>query len=481
MTAVSIAGIGAYVPRYFLPSAAYESAWGRHEAGGINATTVPDGDEDPLTMGWAAATRALDAADRTPSDVAWFGFATTSPPVEVEDVAVRLGHALGVPDSTPHRLLVGSPRCGVDGLVSAAHAGPWRDGCGLLVASDYVEGEPGSARDHAGGAGAAALVLTEAGSGDIGPIASASTPAPGQQFRRPTRTTEEGLGISAYDRSTYRSVVTRAIERCDTDPASVDALAIQAPDGSMPYRVTDDLGVTTEAVTRGTTVHRHGDTGAAAPFLGLATACEAGADDVLLVAYGSGAGATAMPVSVGGVPLESTLEATIECSYERALRQTGRLGDEPPEGGGAYVSLPTYQRSLPSRQRLVAGRCQACDAVVFPPDGACPTCGSLAAFEEVRLEETGEVETVTVIEQGGAPPEFVPQQHRGGAYPVAIVSFASVESGSVSVPLQVTRASDPAIGDRLRTTLRRLYTQEGVPRYARKATDSREGTSIDNA
>ena len=128
--------------------------------------------------------------------------------------------------------------------------------------------------------------------------------------------------------------------------------------------------------------------------------------------------------------------------------------------------MPSWRRSLPSRHRFEAGRCPDCGAIAFPPAGACPDCRSLADFEPVEPARTGTVEAATVIGEGGAPPEFAALQARQGAFGVAIVAFDAADD-AVSVPVQVV--GEAAVGDRVRAVPRRVYVEEGVPRYGLKA------------
>jgi len=74
-----------------------------------------------------------------------------------------------------------------------------------------------------------------------------------------------------------------------------------------------------------------------------------------------------------------------------------------------------------------------------------------------------------VIGAGGAPPEFVEQQSRGGPYTSAVVALDGPDGGSVSIPAQVVEHDDRVqIGDPVEATIRRVYAQEGVIRYGFK-------------
>ncbi len=470
MTDPTIAGVGAYTPAARLSADELAEAWDGSRPGAIERVAVPDGDEDAITMAWEAGRRALSAANADAADVAWLTLATTTPPLEEGDVAARLAHVLRVPATVETQLLSGSTRAGTRALALGNDVGPWAEGVGLVIAADAPAAHPAAERGHAAGAGAAAVVLDEAGPGRI-VDASAHTPvAPGVRYRRPGSTDVEGLGITSYDRADYERAVVGAVDALDEPIDTVDGAALATADATEPYRVADALGLDQAVIGRATAAHDVGDAGVAAALLGLATAMADGADRVLVVGHGGGAGADALVLDVADVPIDAALEGSREVSYAAALRHRGTIATPtPPEGGGAYVSLPTWRESLPARHHLEAGRCGACGGLTYPPRGACQVCDATADVEPVTLPGTGTVEAVTTVASGGAPPEFVVQQSRSGAFDVAIVALDGPDGGSVSAPMQAVVPADRlAVGDRVRTVIRRLYVQEGLPRYGRK-------------
>jgi len=456
--------VGAYAPPLRVSGEAVAEAWGRFEANGIEETAVPEADEDALTMAWEAGHRALAAADRDPEAVDWLGFATTTPPLEESDHTARLGSFLGVPEDAGRQVFAGSTRAGTRALVAALRT----EGTALVVAGDCPRGEPSSEHEHAAGAGAAALLVGPDAPAPVTDRAEHATPYPGTRFRRAGGDAVEGIDVTSYDRQAFRETLAGAVGGLGEH--DVEAAAVQAPDGALPYRVADALGVDAEAVAACATVQDLGDTGAASVPLSLARALADG-HGTLAAAFGGGAGADALVVQPDGeVPAALDLEGEKRLSYAAYLRRRGEITPGPPEGGGAYVSVPTWRRSVPQRHRLVAGRCPGCGALAFPPEGACTGCGDLVAYEPVELPETGTVRAATGISRGGEPPEFAVQQAASGEYAVAVVAFER-EGRSVDVPMQVTgHELDPGIGDRVGTAVRRIYQQEGVVRYGRKAT-----------
>ena len=462
-----VAGVGAYVPRFRLAAEAVEDALGQSHARGVEQVAVPDADEDALTMAAEAGERALDAAGLDAGAVDAVHLASTTLPYEEEGGAGRLRSLLGLDASTESAQFGGSTDAGGAALA----AGLERDDPTLVVASDSPRGADDDPLGHAAGAGAAALVLDRDGPGRVAGRGSQTTTYPGTRFRERGSAETTGLGITSYDRQAYRETLAGAVDEIGTE--GVDAAALQAPDGDLPYRTAGALGFDAETVAAGSVVKQVGDAGAASALLGLADALRDGAEDVLVATYGSGASSHAFRiVCESELPVAAALDGDRALSFAGARRRRGDFDSGAPEGGGAYVSVPSYRRTVAARHRLVAGRCRACGALRFPPEGACGDCGATAGYEDAPLRDRGTVETVTTISQGGAPPEFAPQQARSGEYSSAIVAFEgrAEDDGEVSVPVQVVLADEdaPVIGDDVVAVPRVLYDQEGVRRYGAK-------------
>ena len=470
-----ILAVGAYTPANRVSAEAFVEAWGRFDAPGVETTAVPDADEDALTMGVEAARRALaaggagdeaagDAAGQVAGgDVDHLAYATTTPPLEEEDLTARLASYLDVPSGASRRVVGGSTRAGIDALVDALEV----TGTALVVAADCPRGEPDDPREHAAGAGAAALLVGDGAPAVVTDRATHGDPRPGTRFRRRGSVNVEGLDVGTYERAAFVEPVEAAVDALDDSAtADVDAIALQAPDGKLPYRTDLDA----EAIAAVETVSELGDTAAASVPLSLATAFADGHDRVLAVGWGSGGGATALAIE-GAAPVERSLEPTAEIDYPSYLRRRGDVVGETPDGGAAHVPVPTWRRSLPQRHRLEAGRCPECAAVAFPPSGACPDCRRLVEYEPVEPDLRGTVEAVTRIGQGGAPPEFAAQQARQGAFGVAIVGFDARgdADGHFTVPMQVVGGEGVEPGDPVRPVPRLIYVEEGVPRYGLKA------------
>jgi hydroxymethylglutaryl-CoA synthase len=140
---------------------------------------------------------------------------------------------------------------------------------------------------------------------------------------------------------------------------------------------------------------------------------------------------------------------------------------------GAYVPRPRYLENLPSRWRLVAERCAACDTLTFPVRGRCRGCGRTEGLTDEPLPGVGTVLASTVVAPGAHPTEFDALVAAAGAYGVVLAEMAP----KVRVTLQVADHTPEPVrpGRRITTQLRRLYPMEGEWRYGRKAIEEPDG------
>ncbi|MFB6161671.1 MAG: zinc ribbon domain-containing protein [Haloferacaceae archaeon] len=464
-----LAAAGAYLPRYRLATDETESAWGVAHARGIERKAVPAADEDALTMAAAASEAAIGRWDEEDDRVELVAVATTTPPLAEELLAARLVRLLGLPDAAAPSTHTGSTAAGAAGLCRALDA----DGPALVVAADCPEGDPADA-DHRLGAGAAAFVVTDDAAVPVRDRSWRAVDAPGVRYRERGERGVEGHGATAYERAAVREAVAGAVDGLDVDPAIAAGVALHQPDGDLPYRLARGLPVANDAVAAGTVADRVGDAGAATVPLGLLAALDGASDgDVTLAGFfGGGGGACALAFEGGlDAGVDGDVAGGRDLTYAAYLRERGHVVDGDVAGGGAHVSLPTWRRTLDARHHLAGGRCPDCGALAFPPEGACPSCHERVDFEAAPLRPRGTVRAATSIAQGGAPPEFAELQARDGTYDVAVVELTDGEA-NVTVPAMVADAEPGAvgIGDEVRAVRRRIYEQEGVPRYGVKFT-----------
>lgn len=457
---------GVYVPRFRVDIDAVDAAWGSVNASGVSQKAVPAADEDAVTMAVAASETALATASTASTDIEFVGLATTTPPLEEEMLIPRVTRMLDLSSTVASQTATQSTLGFAEILSSALD----NDAPSLIIAADSPEGIPADT-DHPLGAGAAAFVVTSDPTVAVRDRSWYLDEQPGIRFRERSAEQLDTLDITTYQRSAIRESIKTAIEGLERSADEYFAAALYQPDGGIPYRVTRGLAFDNEVTERGMIADRIGDAGAAGVPIGLVRALNAAdtGDHTVTGFFGSGGGAAAF-LFEGGFDHPVSLGDTEESvSYAEYLRKRGYVISGSVAGGGAHVSLPSWLQSLDQRYRLVAGKCPSCGSLAFPPEGACPSCHEIVSFEPVEMPRTGTIAAVTTIGQGGAPPEFAEQQQRDGSFGIAIVELIS-DVGSVTLPCQLTDgdADSLEIGDEVEAVIRKIYSQEGIPRYGVK-------------
>jgi uncharacterized OB-fold protein len=169
----------------------------------------------------------------------------------------------------------------------------------------------------------------------------------------------------------------------------------------------------------------------------------------------------------GSSELTRALDARVPVSLDTYLAM--RRARPPPAGTeysqGAYVSMPAYLGEAKGRYRLVGEECAKCGRLHFPPRESCLACGA-RAWKEKPLKPTGKVYAYTVIGKGAAPSEFLEQQLATGGYATAVIELD--DGLRITAMLADVEPAKVNIGMRVSMVFRRIYTQEGFPRYGFK-------------
>lgn len=138
----------------------------------------------------------------------------------------------------------------------------------------------------------------------------------------------------------------------------------------------------------------------------------------------------------------------------------------------AYVSIPTYSRSIPQRYALIGTKCKSCSVVNFPRTLSCLKCGG-ADFEPLKLSGRGRIYCYTMISRGGSPPEFSMQQNLVGSYHVAVIELE--EGPKIVAQMADCKPEELKIGLPVEATFRRIYEDDGIIRYGMKFRPARAG------
>jgi uncharacterized OB-fold protein len=132
----------------------------------------------------------------------------------------------------------------------------------------------------------------------------------------------------------------------------------------------------------------------------------------------------------------------------------------------AYVSIPTYWKTIPQRYSLIGSKCKNCGTINFPPRDICIECGKKVERAPLRLKGQGKIYSHTIICAGGAPPEFSEQERLGGSFGVAVIELE--EGPKIVAQMADCKPSELSIGMKVEAVFRRIYEDDDVIRYGVK-------------
>jgi hydroxymethylglutaryl-CoA synthase len=455
---VHIRAVGAAAPGLRLDASEIAAAWGRRGKGQV-AACAPD--EDTLTLGWEAATRALAAGGVAADEVDAVFWGTSRAPFAEGPSLPFLTAAVGCAQGVGGALLSGSPHSGMEAMLAGADAvaaGTAR--VALVVASDAIRPSLGSSLEARCGAGAVAFVLaTEAGAATIGARVTRTRP-----FVDRYRGDGELDTRDLYDARLFREeIFLPVIEGIVDELASFDvrAWSLPDPDGRLGSVVAKraNAGAPSSADVFATL----GDTGAASSLLGGALALDS-AGAVAIVATGGGRTTGVLVAADAPVPgaaaIADILTGGRAAGYAEVLRARGQLvpgGETIPMGVPPESAM--FVRGADEMLGLLGGRCVDCGTISTPPSihPHCIACGG-PKLEPVALARGGQVHTYVVNYTMPAP--FV------APLPIAVLDM---DDGARLMLQVVGDGRELAIGTRVELVLRKYAHERGIPVYGFKA------------
>lgn len=295
--------------------------------GGVTHRGVCDPDADAVTLAAEAAAGALRGMSVTPQAV-FFG-SQTGPYLTKANAALLVDMA-GLPRSSFAADVQFSAKSGTAVLLCAL---AWvRSGlaeAALAVGTDTLGPHiaPGDPQEYTAGSGAVALLVTRDAALATVDATGSATSDTNDGFRvdgeRHIRT--GGTVMTATDIGLYDHCVT-AWEQLGPLTEPPRFLVGPQPDAVTPVRLARRLGLPDQCALPCVVAHGIGDTGAAAPLLGLARALELAVpgDRIAVLGYGCGAGSDALLLTVRSPAADTGLQAALttrrQVSYATASR-----------------------------------------------------------------------------------------------------------------------------------------------------------------
>ena len=306
--ASGIVSYGVYIPRYRIRVDEIARVWG--DSGDISSglrvfeKSVPDLDEDAVTIAVEAARNALMRADLDPCRIGAIYVGSESHPYAVKPTGTIVGEAICTSSTFTAADFEFACKAGTAaiqaclGLVSSNMID-----LGLAIGSDVSQGAPGDMLEYTAAAGGAAYII---GSRDLAAeiegIYSFTTDTP-DFWRREGMPYPEHSGRFTGEPAYFKHVTSAAtglMERLGTNPSDYDYAVFHQPNGKFPVRVARKLGFTKEQIEPGLVVPMIGNTYSGSCLIGLAATLDVAKPDdrIFVTSFGSGAGSDAFSITV---------------------------------------------------------------------------------------------------------------------------------------------------------------------------------------
>jgi hydroxymethylglutaryl-CoA synthase len=342
---VGIVSYGAYIPRYRIKIEEIAKVWGSNANSIIDGLmvyekSVPDMDEDTITIAVEAARNAINRAGINPEKIEAIYTGSESHPYAVKPTSTVVAEAIGATPNLTSADFEFACKAGTAaiqscmGMVSACMIE-----LGMAIGADVAQGAPGDALEYTAAAGGVAYIIgRENIAANIESTYSFTTDTP-DFWRREGMPYPEHGGRFTGEPGYFKHVTSAAsglMERLGTKPSDYDYAVFHQPNGKFPMRVAKMLGFTNEQVKQGLVVSRLGNTYSGSCMMGLAAILDIARpeDRIFVTAFGSGAGSDAFSIAVtdkideirsGAPSVEQLLANPIYISYATYAKHKGKI------------------------------------------------------------------------------------------------------------------------------------------------------------
>lgn len=340
-----IVSYGAYIPRYRIKIEEIAKVWGDNPNSIIDGLmvyekSVPDMDEDTITIAVEAARNAINRANVNPEKIGAVFTGSESHPYAVKPTSTIVAEAIG---ATPNLTAADFEfACKAGTAAMQACAGMVESDMielGLAIGADVSQGAPGDALEYTAAAGGVAYIIGKENIvAKIESTYSFTTDTP-DFWRREGKPYPEHGGRFTGEPGYFKHVTSAAsglMERLGTKPSDYNYAVFHQPNGKFPTRVAKMLGFSGEQIKPGLVVSRLGNTYSGSCMMGLAAILDIAkpGDRIFMTAFGSGAGSDAFSFSVtdrideirnGAPSVEELLANPIYINYATYAKHKGKI------------------------------------------------------------------------------------------------------------------------------------------------------------
>jgi len=344
---VGIVAYGGYVPRFRIKIDEIARVWGKEDGEisrglGIKEKSVPDSDEDAVTMAVEAAKIALERAGIEPKKIGAVFIGSESHPYAVKPSSTIVAEALEIgPDYLAADLEFACKAGSAAIQLVAALLEAGQIDYGLAIGTDVAQGKRGDELEYTAGAGAGAFILGRKAKEFLAQVdyfSSFSSNTP-DFWRRDGADFPSHAGRFTGEMAYFRHLqegISRFLEGSGQEISDFDEIIFHMPNLKFPLRLAQRLGIKERQIEKGLIVKQIGNPYSASSLLGLCQVLDKvkKGKKILLAAYGSGAGADIFSMRTrsqllkrrkSGIKLAHFLEQREEIDYSQYLRKVGHL------------------------------------------------------------------------------------------------------------------------------------------------------------
>ncbi len=340
-----IVSYGAYIPRYRIKTEEIAKVWGDEPSSIIDGLmiyekSVPDMDEDTITIAVEAARHAINRASVNPERIGAIFTGSESHPYAVKPTSTVVAEAIG---ATPNltaadfEFACKAGTAAVQACMGLAESGTID--LGMAIGSDVSQGAPGDALEYSAAAGGVAIIIgREKLIAKIESTYSFTTDTPDFWRREGMPYPEHGgrfTGEPGYFKH-VTSAATGLMQRLGTKPSDYNYAIFHQPNGKFPVKVAKMLGFSGEQIRPGLVVPRLGNTYSGSCMMGLAATLDIAkpGERIFMTAFGSGAGSDAFSFVVmdeidrirnGAPTVERLLSRPIYVDYATYAKHKGKI------------------------------------------------------------------------------------------------------------------------------------------------------------
>lgn len=308
---VGIVGYGCYVPRFRIRAEEIARVWGRDpqtvkDGLGVDEKSVPDRDEDTVTISVEATKNALARAGINPNRIGAVYVGSESHPYIVKPSSTIVAEAVGMgPDisalDTEFACRAGSSNIFLCmGLVRGGYID-----YGLAIGADTSQGMPGDALEYTASAGGAAFII---GRKDVAAHIEGhfSYVTDTTDFWRRQGQDYPSHGARFTGKPAYFKHIAEAVkgltEKTGMPLRDFDRVVFHMPNGKFPVAMAKQLGIPLEKLEDSLVVRKIGNCYSGSSLVGLCRHLDIAepGERILLASYGSGAGSDAFSIKVNG-------------------------------------------------------------------------------------------------------------------------------------------------------------------------------------